>query len=248
MSHHALRLLAIGTALGVAVPSHAVTIRFSKTDPNFGIGPTTPIFENFDNIGKGYASVTAGVAGPTLVNPSTGPANTANARVYSSSIASVARLPGDVGTSPGNPFPGLSTGNYAAVGAAGRYTVIFADYASLGSPVLRSFSVSLGSLSGANKLTLISRTGIAANNIVLTGFEIVKNDTTVVGDNYRVRFDAGAGPNAGWTGAIFESTQNAFEFDNLAGAAPEPNTWAMLTLGFGLADFGLRRSRKPAAA
>lgn len=251
MMRRPFRLLAIGIALGVALPSHAVTITFSKTNPNFDIGPTTPIFENFDNIGKVYAPVAAGVAGPTLGNPSTGLANTANARVYSSSIPSVARKPGDVDTSPGNPFPDLSTGNFGAIGGTvlipGRYTVLFADYAGLG-PVLRSFSYSHGSISSQNKITLLSETGIAANNIVREGFAIVNNDTTVVGDNHRVRFDAGAALGGGWTGVIFESGSVAFEFDNLAGAAPEPQTWAMLTLGFGLTGFARRRSRKPAIA
>jgi hypothetical protein len=241
-------LLAFGIGLALGVPAHAVTISVSKTNPNYGITPTAPVFENFSTIGKGYATVVGQATGPVLVNPSSGPANV-NARVYNTAtvINGVARRPGVTGGSGGNDFAGLSEGNFAAVGANGRYTVIFADYANLG-PVLRSFSVALGSLSAGNKITLISQTGIAANNTVLTGFGIVNNDTNVAGSNYRVRFDAGSAPTAGWTGAIFESTTNSFEFDTLAGAAPEPGTWAMLTLGFGLAGFALRRPRRTALA
>jgi hypothetical protein len=230
-------------AVALAAPSQAVTISFSKTNPNFGIGPTTPIFENFDSIGKGYAPVASGQS-VALQSPTGGPANIPNARVFSSNVAGQALRPGDA-TAPANALPGLSSGNYGAVGANGRYTIIFADY---GMPVLRSFSYSHGSISSQNKITLISETGIAANNFVRQGFAIVNNDTSTVGDNYRVRFDAGSAPGAGWTGAIFEGTSNAFEFDNFAGAAPEPQAWAMLTLGFGLTGFALRRSRKSVTA
>jgi PEP-CTERM motif len=39
-----------------------------------------------------------------------------------------------------------------------------------------------------------------------------------------------------------------YRLDGLAGALPEPGTWAMLIGGFGLAGVSLRRQRKPAAA
>lgn len=45
----------------------------------------------------------------------------------------------------------------------------------------------------------------------------------------------------------FNSTQNAFEFDNLAVAVPEPATWAMMIGGFGMLGAAVRRSRKSAA-
>ena len=45
----------------------------------------------------------------------------------------------------------------------------------------------------------------------------------------------------------FSSTQNAFEFDNLAVAVPEPSTWAMMIGGFGLLGAAVRRSRKTTA-
>mgnify|MGYP002779053225 FL=1 len=43
---------------------------------------------------------------------------------------------------------------------------------------------------------------------------------------------------------VFKSSQNAFEYDTLAIAGiPEPTTWAMMILGFGLIG-GAMRSRK----
>ncbi len=39
----------------------------------------------------------------------------------------------------------------------------------------------------------------------------------------------------------FSSTQNAFELDTVAAAVPEPATWAMLLVGFGLIGMSARR-------
>lgn len=44
--------------------------------------------------------------------------------------------------------------------------------------------------------------------------------------------------------ASFLSGQNSFEIDNIASAAPEPGTWAMMILGFGFAGMGLRSRRR----
>ncbi|AYJ88032.1 PEP-CTERM sorting domain-containing protein [Sphingomonas paeninsulae] len=46
--------------------------------------------------------------------------------------------------------------------------------------------------------------------------------------------------------AVFGSTQAAFEIDNLVTAAPEPATWGMMILGFGLAGAQLRSRRRSA--
>lgn len=50
-------------------------------------------------------------------------------------------------------------------------------------------------------------------------------------------------------GLRFRSTSNAFEVDNFAiGAVPEPATWAMLTLGFGVLGGAMRRRTRQAVA
>jgi PEP-CTERM motif len=50
--------------------------------------------------------------------------------------------------------------------------------------------------------------------------------------------------------AVFSSTTNSFEFDNVAvGGVPEPSTWVMLTLGFaGLGYAGYRRAKGASTA
>ena len=52
------------------------------------------------------------------------------------------------------------------------------------------------------------------------------------------------------TSVVFASSQNSFEFDNIAtvSAVPEPATWAMMIMGFGLAGSAVRNSRRKAAA
>jgi hypothetical protein len=48
---------------------------------------------------------------------------------------------------------------------------------------------------------------------------------------------------------VFTSTQNSFEFDNIAVAAiPEPGTWALMISGFGLMGAALRRRRATVGA
>jgi hypothetical protein len=58
----------------------------------------------------------------------------------------------------------------------------------------------------------------------------------------RVTFDFGG---AKVNRVILSSSQNSFEVDNLAvsGAVPEPATWAMMIMGFGLAGAAMRARR-----
>ncbi|UAJ12307.1 Npun_F0296 family exosortase-dependent surface protein [Glacieibacterium megasporae] len=46
----------------------------------------------------------------------------------------------------------------------------------------------------------------------------------------------------------FSSSQNAFELDNVAAAVPEPATWALLTVGFGLVGASVRRRHSTVVA
>lgn len=59
-------------------------------------------------------------------------------------------------------------------------------------------------------------------------------------NNRRVNFDFGGSRASSVT---FTSGNKAFEVDNIAGAVPEPATWAMLLVGMGLVGGAVRRRR-----
>lgn len=132
--------------------------------------------------------------------------------------------------------------DYASVQAGGTSTFSI-------SPgfYLTSFSFYLGSPDTFNKVTFNSANG---GTQTFTGEEIWGGSPPGTGDRtlgYRVYYDFGG---AKVTSITFESSQNAFEFDGLAGnvvAVPEPGTWALMIMGFGGAGAMIRR-RKMAVA
>lgn len=136
----------------------------------------------------------------------------------------------DVDNNPNN--------KYLAIGS-GTYTVAFA--------AAQVFSFSLGSLDRYNSLTLkfsdnTSRSYTGAGIVGLSDPGGSSNFFPIIGG--RVTFDMRGG--AGIVGAVFGSTQAAFEIDDLVTAAPEPATWGMMILGFGLAGAQLRSRRRSA--
>ncbi len=153
-----------------------------------------------------------------------------NASIFNSSISGQAARPAHG-----------STGNYAAVLGAptnGVYQINFAPTS--------IFSYAVGSLDTYNTFRLIFADASTATYL---GGQIINDMTFPSGDqvsgetNGRVTYTVTSGSLI--TGAIFESSQNSFEFDDLAiGAVPEPTTWAMLLFGFGIVGGALRSRRR----
>jgi hypothetical protein len=228
------------------------------------------IFENFDgNLSRGKAYTLAPTTGGNtagnrrgiaLIGPTTafttGPGggtvvatSTITANVYNTA-------PGETGTGEGaRPFataatPLLSTGNFASIrgssGSPGRFAINFLDYFPL-KPV-QVFSFALGSVDAGNSVTLYfyDNTALTFAGTQLTGGTLTA-DQADGRTNGRVTFDT-RGTRGGIKGVVFQSTNTAFEFDGFAAAVPEPATWGMMILGFGLAGYGLRRGRRPATA
>jgi hypothetical protein len=266
-----------GALLLAALPANAVTIdfqpglnqlvSFDKPTGNFTPNPNIRVFENFDNVGKTYATAPAGSAGIALKAPTTtlaaaGANTTLNSNVYTSTIGGQAARPfAQTATDAGTP---LSAGNYASVRQGGSFVINFSDYFT--KPV-QVFSFALGSVDGrdsagrrpqdggvapfnaaGNKVTLYLGNGTTA---VFTGSELTDGaadgNQSNANTNGRVTFDT-RGLTGGILGAKFESSVTAFEFDDFAAAVPEPATWGMMIMGFGFAGFALRRGRRPVAA
>lgn len=115
---------------------------------------------------------------------------------------------------------------------------------------LSSLSFYLGSLDTYNTLSFYSGDTLVQS---FTGTQLTipdpANGNQASGNtNRRYFFTFGAADNV--NKVVFNTTQPAFEFDNIAAAisgVPEPSTWAMMILGFGLVGFSLRNSRRPVA-
>ena len=135
-----------------------------------------------------------------------------------------------------------STGNYWSVGPTeGNPGVL--DLSAIGD----IFSVSFiwGSVDAYNKIEFLD-----ASNVVLgsfTGSDIfypANGNQTDPNLNPVVMFNVTGDDVTKLAKLRLTSTSNAFETDNYAiNAVPEPGTWALMVLGFGLMGFGMRRRR-----
>ncbi|WP_375396503.1 PEPxxWA-CTERM sorting domain-containing protein [uncultured Sphingomonas sp.] len=144
------------------------------------------------------------------------------------------------GTVPGAVNPDNNGDGYLAV-QNGTFTVSF------GSAGVQFFSFVFGTLDTYNSLTLNFKDGTSVlyqgqQIIGLSGLTTGGTQTYTPQQTGRVSYDTGGG--SAIVSAIFGSTQAAFEIDDIAAAAPEPATWALMILGFGLAGAQLRYSRR----
>jgi hypothetical protein len=115
---------------------------------------------------------------------------------------------------------------------------------------LSSLSFYLGSLDDYNTLSFFSGDTLIQSftGTQLTIPDPANGDQASGNTNRRYFFTFGAADNV--NKVVFNTTQPAFEFDNIAAAisgVPEPSTWAMMILGFGLIGFTLRNSRRQVA-
>jgi hypothetical protein len=135
-----------------------------------------------------------------------------------------------------------STGNFGTVRTNGSYTVDFAPTS--------LFAFVLGSLDTYNRLTLKYEDGssqLYAGGQIINDLSFPSGNQISGETNGVVAYRVTSGPRL--TGAVFGSTGNSFEFDNLAVAAvPEPATWALMIGGFGLVGGALRRRARANAA
>lgn len=186
------------------------------------------------------ASVQAGAATTTTIdfNDGTAPGFSGNYKVTtgSDSTAAAPVIGGVVDATPYLAVPGTGTSGSAFlnVGALG------------GGGVLTRLSADWGSIDSYNTLTFYAGDTIV-QTITGSMFPPANGDQSSAATNRNVSFDFDR--SLGITRIGFSSGSLAFELDNLATTAvPEPATWAMLLVGFGLVGAAARRRTTSVAA
>ncbi|WP_394647792.1 PEPxxWA-CTERM sorting domain-containing protein [uncultured Sphingomonas sp.] len=112
----------------------------------------------------------------------------------------------------------------------------------------QNVSLYLGSIDAGNTIDVLGQGGAVLRSF--TGTDLVApnmatgNQTSDL-TNRLITFKASG--NEQLTGVRFSSSVNSLEFDNVrfSAAVPEPATWAMMILGFGVVGYAMRR--RPAA-
>lgn len=106
-----------------------------------------------------------------------------------------------------------------------------------------SVSIFLGSIDSFNTVQILTGAGTVLKSY--TGAQFVANangNQSLPSTNRRITFNAGIGETI--TGIRFLSSRPALEVDNVVFAVPEPSTWMMMLLGFGLVGTAMRSRRR----
>jgi hypothetical protein len=142
-----------------------------------------------------------------------------------------------LGTLAGNwATPALDTTQYGVVSSA-----FSPNTATLTTPGLKSISFYWGSVDDYNSLDVLDSVGNVLLTITGSHLPVQGGDQFIPSTNRRV-FIAWDGNGAAIGGLKFTSTGVAFEFDDFAAAGvPEPATWGMMILGFGMVGLAARR-------
>lgn len=149
-------------------------------------------------------------------------------QIMPASVAGVGAAPGS--TSPtGTPFLAVQGGGSATYSFAGGASAFQFDWGSV--DTYNSLTVNY-TLNGSS----LSRTYTPGSNGFLMPAD---GNQTMPVTNGRLTVSGNAGER--FTSVNFASSSNAFEVDNIAVAVPEPATWGMMILGFGLMGVALRR-------
>ena len=103
-----------------------------------------------------------------------------------------------------------------------------------------------GSIDGYNTLEVLNAGGVAI--ATFTGADITvppDGDQSDPATNRLVKLTFTGADRTSVDRLRFSSSQNAFEFDNVAvGAVPEPGTWMLMLMGMAAVGFSMRRKEK----
>ena len=128
-------------------------------------------------------------------------------------------------------LPGNNTSQIAVL--AGNTAVLTLNQ------LISGFSLDWGSIDAYNYIDVFYAGGMQTFSGAL--IPPANGNQNLPASNQRVSFAFNGPLNV--SSIAFRSTQNSFEFDNVAinSAVPEPATWAMMLLGFGGIGFAMRR-------
>ena len=102
----------------------------------------------------------------------------------------------------------------------------------------------IGSIDGFNTVNILSTTGTILATITGAQMAMSPNGNQELPQtNRRVTFTRSAGE-AQVGGIGFVSSTNSLEVDNLVFTVPEPSTWALMIVGFGMVGFAMRSRRR----
>jgi PEP-CTERM motif len=128
-------------------------------------------------------------------------------------------------------LPGNSTSQVAVL--AGNTAVLTLNQ------LITSLSLDWGSIDSYNFIDVF----FAGGGMQTFGGSLIppaNGNQNLPATNQRVTFNFGGAVNV--SSVAFRSTQNSFEFDNVAVAAvPEPGAWMLMLMGFAAVGFSLRR-------
>jgi PEP-CTERM motif len=136
------------------------------------------------------------------------------------------------GAPPNNSSP--SGTPYLSVLGGGSATITFA----LG---VKAFQFDWGSIDAYNTLTITSS---GSDPIIVPGGNFINAaNGNQVSPGTNGLFTVWSTGGETFSSVTLTSASNSFEIDNLAVGVPEPATWAMMIVGFGMAGAILRRAR-----
>ncbi len=137
-----------------------------------------------------------------------------------------------------------SIGNsvYRSIGAGGSSVFDFSGWTR--GRGLESFSVYWGSVDSYNFIDFLDIRGRRVATVGGNALPIANGNQTSAATNRRVFFDFR--PDQKVTAVRFRSDGAAFEFDSLGASAvvPEPESWALMIIGFGMIGVLARRGQR----
>lgn len=210
--------LAVAIAAAFTAPAQAVVVTSTAgaPDPGIAFGETAVI--TFD--APAAVGITQTIGGPA-------------GRV----ITALGNIGGVRAAPAGTPANGV----YQSIGNGGSNLIDFSGWT--GGKRLASLSFYWGSVDNYNFIDLINAKGQTFKSFGGADLPRFDGNQTASATNRRIRFEFLPGEDV--QKIRLRSTGNAFEYDSFgatnSGIVPEPATWALLVIGFGLVGTSLRR-------